>query len=63
MLVPNFEEVEKSFLLDVVATIAMNEIPHNLILNWDQTGLHIVPGTTWTSKKQGTKHVKIAGLE
>ena len=32
---------------------------HDLIFNWDQTALNIVPGSVWT----GTKHVEIAGID
>ena len=33
----------KSFLEDVATTVSMEEIPADLILNWDQTGIKIVP--------------------
>ena len=38
----------------------MEEISPELILNWDQTGVNIVPSNTWTMDKQGTKRVDIA---
>ena len=38
--ISDFEQVKKSFLNDVVA---MEEIPPELVLNWDQTGIKIVP--------------------
>ena len=41
----NFAELKKSFLEDVVATVTMEEIPPELILNWDQTGIKIVPSS------------------
>jgi hypothetical protein len=39
----------------------MEEIPLELILNWDQTGIRIVPSNTWTMDKQGVKRVEIGG--
>ena len=36
------------FLQNVVTTVEMEEIPPELILNWDQTGIKIVPSSTWT---------------
>ena len=32
----NFTELKMSFLIDVVATVTMEKIPSELILNWDQ---------------------------
>ena len=46
--VSNFSEVKKSFLASVVETVSMEEIPPEFILNWDQTGIMIVPSTSWT---------------
>ena len=44
----DFEKMKTQFLDDVVATVIMDNIPSELILNWDQTGIKIVPCTTWT---------------
>ena len=41
----------------------MEEIPYDLIFNWDQTGLNIVPGSVWTLDRKGTKRVEIAGID
>ena len=43
----------KMFLNDVVATVNMEEFPAELILNWDQTGIKIVPSSTWTMEECG----------
>ena len=40
--ISNFEELKESFLNEVVTTVFMEEIPPDLILNWDQTGIKIV---------------------
>ena len=40
----------------------MEEIPPELILNWDQTGIKIVPSTTWTMTRQGEKRVEMIGV-
>ena len=47
-LVEQFDELKVQFLDDVVMTVAVEEIPPELILNWDQTGLNIVPSSSWT---------------
>lgn len=41
----------------------MEDIPPQLIINWDQTGLHYTPFSSWTMEKQGSKHVAIAGID
>ena len=38
----------------------MHDIPESLIINWDQTGLSIVPNGDWTMEKEGTNIVPIA---
>ena len=46
--VKRFKEIKKQFLQEVNTIVKMEEIPPELILNWDQTGIKIVPTTTWT---------------
>ena len=40
----------------------MEEIPAELILNWDQTGIKIVPSSTWTMDAEGSNRVEVAGV-
>ena len=47
-----FEESKEIFLADLTAEVVMNEIPKELILNWDQTGVSIIPTGDWTIKKR-----------
>ena len=49
--IANFNELKESFLTDVVTTVTMEEIPPDLILNWDQTGIKIVHGP-WNDRVQ-----------
>ena len=39
----------------------MEDIRLKLILNWDQTGIKIVPSTTWSMEKRGAKRVEVVG--
>ena len=59
--VAHFAQLRKSFLDEVVQIVTMEEVPAELILNWDQTGIHIVPSATWTMDKRGLKRVELAG--
>lgn len=43
--------VKKAFLDDVVVVTTMEDIPLELVLNWDQTGIHSVSASTWTRNK------------
>ena len=56
--VQNFEELKVQFLLDIKAEF--NDIPPDLIINWDQTG---VPVGSWTTEKQGSKRVEVVGVD
>ena len=60
--IKDFEVVKKQFLQDVVDIATMENIPSRLIVNWDQTGLNLVPCPTWTMEEKGKKRVEIAGL-
>lgn len=49
-----FAELKKSFLDDVVVTVTMENIPPELVLNWDQTGIKM--------DQQGAKWVVMVGV-
>jgi len=58
-LVDDFEAIKSQFLADVVMVKELQEIPGDLILNWDHTGINIVPGSTWTMDQKGQQHVEL----
>lgn len=62
LTVANFEAVKEQFIIDVNAVVEMEEIPPQLVFNWDQTGISIVPGSSWTMEAKGSKRVEIAGM-
>ena len=62
LTVANFEAVKEQFILDVNAVTEMEDIPPQLVFNWDQTGISIVPGSSSTMEAKGTKRVEIAGM-
>ena len=35
--VSNFEELRSQYLMDIKAVVTMEEIPDDVVLNWDQT--------------------------
>ena len=63
MNVEEFAALKEEFLSNVEATVDMEEIPAELVLNWDQTGIRIVPSSMWTMDKQGSKRIEMAGSD
>ena len=53
----DFLEKKKEFLSSVFETVVME-----LILNWDRTSLKLVPSSTWTMERQGSKRVEMIGV-
>ncbi len=41
----------------------MEEIPSELVINWDHTGIHYVPVSNWTMAKEGSKRIEIFGAD
>ena len=37
MTVPNIDELKDNFLIDIKVIATMEEVPYDMILNWDQT--------------------------
>ena len=61
--IQNFDEVKAQFLLDIKVVCEMDEIPFDLVINWDQTGIHYVPVGSWTMAKQGAQRVEIVAVD
>ena len=61
--IQNFDEVKTQFLLDIKAVVEMDELPFDLVINWDQTGIHYVPVGSWTMEKEGAKRVEIVAVD
>jgi len=59
----DFEVGKTQFLYDAKVLIELEEIPDSLVLNWDQTGIHYVPVSSWTMAEEGSKRVEIVGVD
>ena len=59
----NFEENKTHFVNDVKAIMELEEIPDDLVINWDHTRIHYVPVSNWTMEAEGSKRVAIAGID
>ena len=62
--VEHFKKIKEKFLLDIKnVIITMDEIPVELIINFDQTALNYVPSTSWMMEKEGTSRVEVVAKD
>ena len=59
----DFDVLKAQFVFDIQTIVEIEDIPPNMIINLDHTGIHYVPVTNWTLAKEGSKRVEIAGVE
>ena len=57
-----FERVRKEFLKQIAGIVKLQDIPDNLIINLDQTGIKLVPASDWTMAAEGSRRVEVIGL-
>ena len=61
-LAPSLDvEARKEFLSELMKVVELHEVPPNLMFNWDQTRILLVPSAQWTMDKKGRRRVPIAG--
>ena len=61
--VEHFEEVRQNFLLEIKNVITTDEIPLEMVINFDQTGINYIPVSSWTMEMEGAKRVEVAGKD
>ena len=61
--VEDFDELKKLFLLDIRNIVQMDEVPAQLIINWDQTGINYVPASNWTMEQVGLNQIETVGKD
>ena len=59
----DFMKKKTTSLNKVAVTVEMPDIPPDLILNWDQTGIRISPTSNWTMERKGCKRVEMTGVD
>ncbi|WAR07101.1 hypothetical protein MAR_017059 [Mya arenaria] len=59
----DLEDIKDTFVSKVQGMIQEHHIPDSLVLNFDQTGCHMVQGGEWTMEERGSAKVTIAGLD
>ena len=58
-----FEEVKTQYLEDIETVAKLEDIPPELVVNWDQTAIKYVPISSWTQEKKGAKCVEIVSTD
>ena len=59
----DFQSLQTLFLDDIRTVVTFEQIPASLILNWDHTGLHYVPTSSWTLEAKGSQKVPITAID
>lgn len=49
-----FDAIKTEFLNKIKTAVTENDIPPDLIYNWDHIGQHYVPVSNWTMEVQGS---------
>ena len=58
-----FDDLKKLFLMDIKSAVQMDEIPAQLIVIWDQTGINYIPVSNWTMEQAGSKREETVGKD
>ncbi len=59
---PNdFPAIKEEYLKDIQSIVKQHNIPDELIINFDQTGVSIIPADDWTMEEEGAQDVPITG--
>ena len=61
--VTNFVQLKSQFLYDIQSIVEMEDIPSNLIINWDHTTIKYIPVSNWTMADEGSQRVEVAGAD
>ena len=56
-----FAAFKKRYLQQIKTVVKDGKIPPELVINWDQTGISVVPSFNWTQAEKGTSRIEIAG--
>ena len=54
-------ESKRLFPAEVLETVEFNDIPPELMFNWDQTDINLIPTALWTMDKKEKKRIAIEG--
>uniref|UniRef100_A0A914VVG8 DDE-1 domain-containing protein n=1 Tax=Plectus sambesii TaxID=2011161 RepID=A0A914VVG8_9BILA len=59
----NFDELRQNFFTKIGSLVKAHEISDQLVVNFDQTGISIVPTSSYTVEKEGARQVPVIGKD
>ncbi|CAH1274769.1 Hypp9314 [Branchiostoma lanceolatum] len=59
----DFETTREAFLARIKKAVGDSDIPDDMVINWDQTGINIVLVGDWTLVEAGARQVPVVGHE
>ena len=62
-LPPDYPDLKIAYLKRIEDEVKNNDIPADLLINWDQTGSKLVPVSSWTMAEEGCKQIPVVGKE
>lgn len=63
MTVVNFDELKDNFLIDIKVIATMEEVPDDMIFNWDPTAIKYIPVLNWIMAIEGSKRIELIGQD
>ena len=58
----DYYHLRSIYLHQISAMVKVHQIPPEMVVNCDQSGISIVPTCNWTMEQEGASWVEIAGL-
>ena len=57
-----YQQIKTQYLRQIASMIAVHKIPSQLVINWDQTPIAVVPSINWSMAQKGSRRVEMAAL-
>ena len=57
-----YQHLRSTYLRQISGIVAVHKIPQEMVVNWDQSGINIVPLSNWTMEQEGASRIEIVGL-
>ena len=54
-----YQHLRSTYLHQISGIIAVHKIPQEMVVNWNQSGINIVPSSNWTMEQEGASRVEI----
>ena len=51
--------MKQTYLTQVSGMVKAHKIPPELVINWDQAGVKLIPSQSWTMEEQGSTRVEL----